>query len=281
MTFLPRTYLFVPGDRADMLTKALTRGADALVVDLEDAVAPSAKDAARETAAQWLRSIDPGTTEVWVRVNADRTWRTADLPLASLPVVRGVVLPKVESADDVEEVAQHPAVAHSLYDTRVIPLIESAVAQLAVEEIAEAHGVHRLGAGEVDFTADLGITTSDDERELVPFRMSLVTASVAARIAAPAGGVSLGLADTEEVAASSERLVRLGFGARLIIHPGHVAPVHAAFTPTPEQEATARDIVARATAAAAKGVGVVVDANGKMVDEAVVRQAKRLLARIR
>jgi citrate lyase subunit beta/citryl-CoA lyase len=141
--------------------------------------------------------------------------------------------------------------------------------------------VRQLGLGELDLRAEVGIEPSDDERELLPVRVQVVLASAAAGLAPPIGPISTDFRDHEALQHSTDALRRLGFGSRWAIHPAQVPVINQVFMPTPEQLEAARRLVERFDGALDQGVGVGVDEDGKMVDEAVVRAARRILARAR
>lgn len=272
-----RSHLYVPGDAPEKLAKALTRGADALIVDLEDAVPAAGKDAAREAVAGWLRTADPGPVEIWVRVNPGDL-READVrAVATAPALTGLVLAKVETA---EELADVDALLTSLGADRlpVVPLLESAAAVLRAPRIAAAPRVARLQVGEADLRADAGITLGPDERELLWVRSQVVLASAAAGIDPPVGPVSTDFRDLDALRDSTAALARLGYVGRACIHPAQVAVVNEVFTPAAEEVAWAGDLVDRFEAS---GSGVLLDSKGRMVDEAIVRQARRVLRRAR
>lgn len=291
-----RSHLYVPGDQASRLARAAERGADALIVDLEDAVAPQAKAEARRIVANWLASSgDVGRhedgrrpVEVWVRVNPMGSPRPGDLreDLAAsvAPGVAGICLAKAQSADELTELDELLAAAEVRAGLAegtlgVAPLIESARGLLDVLPIAGAPRVRRLQIGEADLSAELGITPGVDEIELLPLRAQVVVASAAAGIGAPVGPVSTNFTDLDAFREGTERLKRLGFGGRAVIHPAQIPVVHQVFTPTPEELGDARDLVQRFEAGMAKGAGIVLDERGRMVDEAVVRAARNVLAR--
>ncbi|WP_308163890.1 HpcH/HpaI aldolase/citrate lyase family protein [Nonomuraea sediminis] len=264
-----RSALYVPGDQPGKLAKALSRGADALIVDLEDAVPVPGKDAARAVVADWLRTLQaPAGPEIWVRVNPGNR---ADLRAVALPGVAGVCVAKTERAADLAFVDRELAEAPWI---KVCPLLESGAAVLAAAEIARAPRVVRLQLGEADLCADLGVEPGPDERELLWARSQVVLASAAAWIEAPLGPVSTDFRDLDRLRASTLALKRLGFRGRACIHPAQVAVVNDVFTPAADELARARAIVERFEAADA---GVVLDESGRMLDEAVVRQARRLL----
>ncbi len=264
---LPRAYLFVPGDRPERYAKARASGADAVIVDLEDAVAPEAKVRARDALAAALDEAAP----LVVRINARGTpWFADDLELCRHPGVAAVMLPKAEDIDAVCQVVET-----TFKD--VLPIIESARGLEEVRAIARVPGVARLAFGSVDLALDLGIDCDPEgrEQELLPFRMQIVLASRLAGLASPADGVSTAIDDADRLRADTERARRMGFGAKLCIHPKQVAPVQASFAPTAAQVAWARRV--RDAFAAASGAAVSVD--GQMIDRPLNELALVILRR--
>lgn len=267
-TALPRSCLFVPADRPERIAKALHSGADAVIVDLEDAVAPGAKATAREGLAAWLRSS--AAQPVLVRVNGAQTpWFADDLAACAAAAVSGLVVPKAEDA------ATLARASAALPGRPLLPLVETAAGFDALRDVAAAPGVQRLVFGSLDFQVDLGI--EDDGDALLFFRSQLVLASRLHGLAAPVDGVTTALDDEGATARDAMRARRLGFGAKLCIHPRQVAAVNAAFTPSPEELAWARRVVEAVDASA--GAAVAVD--GRMVDAPVLRRAQVLLQRAR
>ena len=261
-----RSYLYVPADRPEMLAKAADRGADALIVDLEDAVAPSRKSDARRI----LRDFLPGSTETWVRVNNHPNMLADDL--AASAGAAGIILAKAEP----ESLWQ----AASMTPLPLTPLIETPAGLLAAVEMASAEGVERLAIGEADLSAELGVTLGDDGVEMLYARSKLVVASAAAGIDAPTGPVFTDFRDAPGLRRSSEALVRLGFGSRPAIHPAQVEVINEAFTPTAVQVEAARELIEAFEEALAAGAGAAAS-DGVMFDAAVVRQAQRVLDRAR
>lgn len=261
-TPLARTYLFVPANRPERFAKAHASGADSIILDLEDAVADVDKAGARQSLTDYLAGGGTGL----IRVNATSTrWFEGDLRLCTMAGVQGVVLPKTESA------AQVAMVASQLPDgVKVLPLIETAVGMARVAEIAAAPGVERLIFGTVDFSTELGI--EGDDLELLFFRSTLVLASRVARISAPVDGVTVALGDAEALRSASERGRRLGFGAKLCIHPAQVPEVNKAYRPTEAQLVWA----ARVLEQAASSPGAF-QLDGEMVDAPVIARAAALL----
>jgi len=257
--------LFVPASRPERYSKAIEAGADGVIIDLEDAVATSDKDAARASLAAWLNPAHP----VLVRINAANTpWFVADLELLARAGVRAVVLPKAEHTDDV-------AVASKAGNgLPVFPLIESALGFEQRMALAHANNVERLIFGQFDFQADMNMRCN--EEELLPFRAGLVLASRLAGIAAPIDGPCAAIDDTDTLQADAQRSRRLGFGGKLCIHPRQVAVVNRCFSPAEDEVDWARRVVEMD--AVSGGGAVAVD--GKMVDRPLVLRATRILAEI-
>lgn len=265
---MSRAWLFVPADRPERFDKALAAGADRVIVDLEDAVAPADKAFARATLAAWLATT---RAQVAVRLNAaDTAWFADDLALADLPAVAAVVLPKAEDA------AVLAMLAARRPDLALVPLIESAAGFAAVRSIAAAPAVERLAFGHLDFQVDLGLRDAAED-ELLPYRCEIVLASRLARIAAPLDGVTAALDDAQRLASDVARARRLGFGGKLCIHPKQVAGVRAGFAPAEAELAWAR----RVLAAAQTSGGAAVTVDGKMVDRPVLLRAEAILREAR
>ena len=266
---LARSYLFVPADRPERYAKALASGADAVIVDLEDAVAPAAKDGARAALAAWLAG-GGDASGIAVRINdAASAAFASDLALVARPRVAAVVVPKAESVDVLARVrAAAPNAA-------LLPLVETAAGMANARALARVSGVERLLFGSIDLQLDLAIDGDGDE--LLAFRSELVLASRLAAIASPVDGVSTAIDDAATLESDTRRARRLGFGAKLCIHPRQIATVHAAFAPSADEVAWAKRVVAAAEASAGGAVAV----DGRMVDRPVLLRAHALLARQR
>ena len=280
---LPRSYLFVPADRPERIDKALASGADAVIVDLEDAVAPGDKGAARQALVAWLeradgespaadrpqsRSAPARQPALLVRANAtSTTWFEDDLRACAHPAVQGLVLPKAERADELARLAA------ALPGRALLPLVETGAGMDGARALAGVPGVQRLIFGSLDFQADLDI--EDDGDALLLFRSHLVWVSRLGGIAAPVDGVTTNLQDPAATAADARRARALGFGAKLCIHPRQVQAVHEAFMPSADQLDWARRVLAAAQAAGGSAVAV----DGKMVDAPVLQRACALLER--
>ena len=249
--------------------KALASGADVVIVDLEDAVAAAAKESARSALAAWL---DAGGSGIAVRINdAASAWFDADLALVARAGVAAVVVAKAERAADLARV--RAAAPHAA----LLPLIETAAGIDRVREIANARRRRAARVRRDRPAARSRHRGASDGDELLAFRSQLVLASRLAGLDAPVDGVSTAIDDAEAVEADTRRARRLGFGAKLCIHPRQLAAVHAAFAPSADELAWAERVVAAAEAAA--GAAVAVD--GRMVDLPVLLRARALLARRR
>ena len=254
--------LFVPGNRPDRFDKALAAGASAVIIDLEDAVAPADKNAARAAVAAWLRPQHG----VILRINsADTPWFEDDLALCGAAGVAAVMCPKAESAESLAIITAAGAPA-------LLPLVESAAGLAHLAALAAAPGVWRLAFGSIDLQVDLGMKDATED-ELLPIRLQLLLASRLAGIAAPLDGVSTAIDDEARLRQDVQRARRLGFGGKLCIHPRQLAVVRAGMAPSHEELAWARRVLA--AAGSAQGAALAVD--GKMVDKPVLLRAQALL----
>jgi citrate lyase subunit beta / citryl-CoA lyase len=250
-------------------------------LDLEDSVPVAGKDRARQLLAGWLAGQrDPGC-QLWVRINPATA--AADITATVTPAVTGVVVPKADPAllagiggllAARERAAGVPAGRFG-----VLPVIETARGLQAVTAVAQAPRVVRLGLGEADLAADLGLQLSRDRAELLPLRMQVVVASAAAGTAAPVAPTSTDFRDLAALRGSTRALLALGFRARTAIHPAQLPVINEVFTPSAAEIARAGRLVAAFEAAERAGAGVFTDEDGAMVDVAVVRAAREVLAR--
>jgi len=265
---MKRSYLFVPGNRPERFGKAIAAGAGAVILDLEDAVPPEGKRAARDAVCRWLGD-DASGNAAWVRVNGTDTEFFADdvRALSGVPHC-GLMLPKAESAAQLKSVAGQLGARA----TPIIALVESALGIWNAREIAESPQVERLAFGSVDFQLDSGI--QDDDQGLLFARSQLVMASRIARIDAPIDGVTVQIGDAAQLARDVARARALGFGAKLCIHPNQVSGVEQGFAPGSDEVRWARAVVG----AFEKAAGSAVRLEGKLIDLPVVERARRLLA---
>jgi citrate lyase subunit beta/citryl-CoA lyase len=274
-----RSYLYVPGDRPDLVAKAVERGqADALIIDLEDAVPPSRKAAARQAVREVLATgVAAEGPELWVRVNPGPVGLD-DIAAVLAPGVRGFCLAKAEAAD-VVTAARHCAQLEEERGvgepgTVLMPLLETATAILDVGHLAMSARVGALQVGESDLAAELGWVSDGVGLEHV--RVAIALAAAAAFLAPPIAPVDPRFGDAEGFRARTLAFKDLGYGGRACIHPAQVAVVNEVFTPSDEEVADARTVVAAFEAALGSGTGVLAQ-DGAMVDAATVRQARRIL----
>ncbi|QCP53697.1 CoA ester lyase [Trinickia violacea] len=262
--FSPQSFLFVPGSRPDRFDRALSSGADAVIIDLEDAVEPSAKEAAREHVAQWVSRRHP----VLVRINARATpWFEQDAKLGTLDGVAGIVLPKAEQAADIVA-----TVSIARRRVPVFPLVESALGMWNALEIAKAPCVRRLMFGTLDFIAEMGM--DDDGEPLNHHRAQLALISRVAGIEAPVDGVTPDIHDIGRLERDALNGKRQGFGAKLCIHPNQIEAVHRCYRPSEQELRWAARVVEAAAASRAGAVTL----DGKMIDRPVLLRAQQLLA---
>jgi citrate lyase subunit beta / citryl-CoA lyase len=263
MPSIPRSYLFVPGNRPDRFAKACGAGADAVIIDLEDAVPPPEKNAARAEIAAWLNPAQP----VSIRINAAATeWFEQDAELCRKPGITAVMLPKTEGIEDLR-LLERIAGPH----IRIVPFVETANGFWNALEIGRYSIVDRLVFGALDFQLDLGV--EGDTEELLYFRSQLVLVSRLAGIAPPVDGIHKEIDNPEALRAETLRARRLGFRGKLCIHPKQVPHVNACFYPTEQEVAWARRVIEAATASG----GAAVAAGGELVDRPIILRAQRIL----
>lgn len=264
-----RSALFVPGSRPERFAKALAAGADAVIVDFEDAVEEPLKRQARENLAAFLQG-NPQVS-VWVRVNSpDHAEHAADQAFCKQHAgVAGVLLPKVESAAHVAAVW--------ITGKPIWPIIESAKGLLALEQIAHAEGVERLSFGGLDLALDLNLNTGTVAAQLFldQARMSVQLHSRGADLLPPLDGVFPSIGDPDGLQRATRHAYDMGYGGALCIHPKQVAVIHAALAPSDDDLSWAKKVVE--ASAAAKGAGAF-QLDGQMVDAPVLLRAQRLLA---
>ncbi|GLJ62148.1 MULTISPECIES: HpcH/HpaI aldolase/citrate lyase family protein [Microbacterium] len=256
--------LFCPADRADRFAKAAER-ADAVVLDLEDAVAPDAKDAARRAVVE--SALDPART--LVRVNDARSGQlAADLDAVRRSPYRAVMLAKTEAAADVD----------ALGDLEVVALCETAAGVVRAAEIAAHPRVTALMWGAEDLVASIGGTSSRTQdgayRAVAMHARSAILLAAGAFGKAAVDAVHLDIGDLDGCRAEAEDAAASGFAAKAAIHPSHVAAIRAAFAPSDAEAAWARRLIAESSAH-----GGVFRFEGRMVDEPVLRHARAILAR--
>ena len=266
----PRSYLFVPGNRPERFAKALASEADAVVLDLEDAVAAPAKDAARAAIAAFAAACDaPARRRLVVRINdPSQPGHRDDLQLLKEAGLAAVMLPKAEAPQQVQ------ALRAVLPQAEVLALIESAAGIAAVRAIAAATGVQRLVFGTLDYAVDLDLDIESGSEGLSHAASELAIASRLARLPCPVAGVTPQVDDEQRLLADFAWARRHGLHAKLCIHPRQLAAVHRALAPTADALDWARRVLAAEQAS--PGAAAL---DGRMIDRPVVLQAQRTLQR--
>jgi len=276
-----RSLLYVPGNAETMILKARDTAADALILDLEDAIAPEQKAEARTTVARVLRELDFGEKEVFVRINALSTsFGLEDARTVVAAGAHGLVLPKAESADAVTDLA--PVLQHGgkTGNNKLLCLIETPRGVFAAREIAEASElVVGLVFGSADLSRELGATLTSGEPELLYARSHVLLAARAAGVAAY-DSPHFAVQDLDGLRAASESSRRLGYDGKTLIHPTHIETANAIFAPTSAQLAEAERIVSALETAQAEGRGAVA-LDGKLIDQVHLAAARKLLAQAR
>jgi len=268
-----RSYLYVPGSDPRRIEKALASEADAVILDLEDAVAPNRKEEARTTVAEVLRSEHENP--VFVRINApDSVLAEEDVEAVAGPRLAGLRLPKTESPESVRRVAQR--LENLGCEAGLQCLIESALGLEFAFEIARTHEkVVGMSLGEADLAADLGVR---GDAGLLYARSRLVAATRAAGLPGPVQSVYTNVRDTEGLRRSTMEGKNMGFVGRSAIHPAQIEVINEVFTPTEEEVAEAKDLLARLEESTGTGTGAFALEDGRFVDEAVVGSARLTLA---
>lgn len=278
-----RSYLYVPGDRPDLMDKAVRGHAHALILDLEDGVAPGARPAARTEVGSFLARCRDAHDHPALAVRVHPDSLREDAAVAVTGRASAVYLPKA----DLAAVERCSAVLAELCGAvdgprddspRIVALVESATGVLDAPAVAASPWVEGLALGESDLLADLGCAPDLDEDERRPLRLAMVVASAAAGRRGPTAPASTDYRDLDGFRESCRALRRLGYAARSAVHPAQVPVINETFAPTDDEVARARALVDRFDAAVADGRGVVVGTDGTMIDEAVVRAARRLLS---
>ncbi len=252
--------LFVPADRPERVAKAAAAGADAVIVDLEDAVAPDARDAARSELADALGAID---APLILRINAAGTeWFDADLAAAAALPLSAVMLAKAETGEICTHVAKTAGVP-------VFALVETARGMSSLDEIAGASA--RMAFGSIDYVADLGM--GHTRQSLMTARSALVLAARLAGQPAPLDGVTTTIRDEALIEDECRHAVEMGMGGKLIIHPAQLAAARRGFAPSGDELAWAEEVLKAAESGAAVQVA------GAMIDAPVIARARQIIAR--
>jgi len=269
-----RSILYLPGSSDRMMEKAASRGADVLVLDLEDGVHPDQKERARNLARGALGRIDFGDSEVWVRVNAAASpWFQNDVSMVAQARPAGTILPKVESGEAVERLAG------ALPGISLFLMIETALGVLESRFLARHRGVQGLLFGAADYRESLRAGRSPDESELFFARATILHAARAAGIEA-FDTPWFEYKDLAGLETSARRARLLGFDGKTAIHPSQVPTLNRVFSPTAEEIERARGIVEVMEKAFAEGRNVAT-LGSEMVEALHLAEARRVLARAR
>ena len=276
-----RSLLYVPGDRPGWVDKADRTAADAIILDLEDAVAATNKEAARTAVGQVLREpVVDGRAQRWVRIDAGSF--EEDLAAVVWSGLHTVIVPKAEPGI-LRRVA---ARVDSLEADRGVPagriglvgLLESACGIEQLVEIARSPRVRRLSIGEADLAADLGVVPGPDREELAPIRSRLVVTSAAAGLERPIGPVHTVVGDSDGLVRTCRQQYRQGFRGRTAIHPSQVDTINTEFLPAASEIESARALVASFNRAEGSGVTAFAGQDGHLVDPATIRRAREIVA---
>jgi len=273
-----RSILYMPGSNARALEKAKTLAADGLILDLEDAVAPDAKETARQQVCDAVQAGGYGMRELVIRVNGLSTpWGYDDIAAASKTNADAILLPKVESADAIRHMESIMFAAGAPAEMKIWAMMETPRSVLEAGGIAEtSHRMECLVMGTSDLAKELDCSHT---RERMPMITSLELCMLAARAAGLdiVDGVYLDLSDDEGFEFACRQGAELGFDGKTLIHPKTIAVCNQVFTPAPEDVAWSRKIIDAHAAAAAEGKGVVV-VDGRLIENLHVESAKRLVA---
>lgn len=278
-----RSFLFAPGNHARRVEKCLTLGTDAVILDLEDAVANAEKEATRSVVVEALSR--PRRCKGYVRVNSLSTkWSLGDIIAVVAAGVDGIVLPKVESASDlltaewlIKSLERESGLPEGGID--LIPIVETGLGFSNIALIARSGTrVRRMAFGAGDFTLDVGITWSPEEKELLPYRTAFVVESRAAGLEPPIDTVWVALNNAEGFRHSVQQAKDLGFQGKLCIHPDQVPVVNDIFRPSEQELAHAKRVLAAFAEAELRGLAAI-QVDGQFVDYPIVYLAQRIIAR--
>ncbi len=276
-----RSWLFIPGSDVRKLEKVRQLTADAVIYDLEDAVAPSEKASARLKVKAALTS-NQGKIQI-VRVNGQQTpYFTEDVREVVCSELHGIMLPKSESPEQIDDLAklleQFEQQLGMDRRVRIIPLIETAVGVRNADQIAQAgERVQCMAFGSIDYSLDIGAESTPEGWELLYPRSILVNASRAAGLQQPIDTVYPHMNDLEGLKSETNFIKKMGFQGKLAIHPNQIDPIHEVFTPSTEEVQLAMRIIETYEKSIREGAGAVM-VDGKMIDLPVVERAKRLIS---
>jgi citrate lyase subunit beta/citryl-CoA lyase len=279
---LRRSMLYAPGNNPAMVRDVHIYGADSVMFDLEDGVAPAEKDAARLLVWSALRSLDYGSVETVIRVNGlDTPWADADIEAAVSAGVDAIRLPKAERPEDVRDLESRIARAEARFgrvagSTRIVAAIEGPLGLINCYDIARSSTrLVAIALAAEDYVTALKTTRSADGVELVEARGRIVVAARAAGIMA-IDTVFTDIRDEEGFLREARLAKQMGFDGKSLVNPVQVPLVHGVWAPTAEEARRARRVVAAAREAAERGLGVI-SLDGKMIDKPIVERAERII----
>lgn len=273
-----RSWLFVPGVAVNKLEKAAQSAVDAVIVDLEDAVAPAEKESARAAIQSYMLEQRPGAKKYFLRINGRASqWYQEDLAVAVHSGFDGVMLPKSGGWEDIcitEELLRSAGVSPENFE--LLPLVETASGILRAAEMISGSYVRRLTFGSIDFLLDIGGRSTAAGTELLYARSYLALVSRAAGKEGPVDTVFPDFRDDEGLRRDAELAQSIGFTGKLVIHPRQIEVVNRVFSPAPEEITYAQEVKNSFEAAARKGLGAI-QLRGKMIDKPVYEKNLRLL----
>jgi citrate lyase subunit beta / citryl-CoA lyase len=278
---LRRTRLYLPGNNPDLMLNAGLFGADEIILDLEDSVAPAEKDSARVLVRNTLMAVDFGEAEKLVRINPLETpYGRADIEMVVPAAPDMLLIPKCNEAKDIADVEALVSAVEKKYSFKhkilFMPLIETARGVLNAYEIAKASDrVVAMCWGAEDLSADLGVERTKEGRESFVSRGLVILAARAAGVQ-PLDTVFSDIRDTAGLIESTKEAIALGFEGKGVIHPGQIEPIHKVFAPTPERIEYAQKVIAAIEKARAKGSGVAA-LGSKMIDAPIEARARKIL----
>lgn len=278
-----RSLLYVPAAREKFIAKAHERGADAIILDLEDSIAPAEKPAARAALAGAVPRVSANGADVVVRLNRPLELAVQDIQAAVMPGVRALICTKIMGADHVKLLAEliesaEAARGMEIGQTGMVVLAEDAAGVLRAEEIARAHPrIVALGIGGEDLATDLGAEATPDALDL-PKRLGVLAARAAGVLPLGFIGTVAGLSDLEGYRAMLRRSRAIGFACASCVHPSQVAIINEEYGASEEELARAKRMIAAFEVALGQGLGAV-SFEGQMIDLPVVERARRLLER--
>lgn len=276
-----RSLLYVPAAREKFIAKAHERGADAIILDLEDSIAPAEKPAARAALAGAVPRVSANGADVVVRLNRPLELAVQDIQAAVMPGVRALICTKIMGADHVKLLAEliesaEAARGMAIGQTGMVVLAEDAAGVLRAEEIARAHPrIVALGIGGEDLATDLGAEATPDALDL-PKRLGVLAARSAGVLPLGFIGTVAGLSDLEGYRAMLRRSRAIGFACASCVHPSQVAIINEEYGASEEELARAKRMIAAFEVALGQGLGAV-SFEGQMIDLPVVERARRLV----